>query len=123
RSYHDDVLVRLEALRKTGGSAYKIEQYGSLTINPERFPLFAVRVGKNPSLPTVLFTGGVHGYETSGVKGALLFLEKHVHDYTDHFNFVIPPCVSPWSYETINRLNPVMENPNREFKKDGKAEE
>jgi len=40
-----------------------------------------------------------------------------------HFNFVIAPCVSPWAYETINRLNPLMENPNREFKKDGKAEE
>lgn len=120
RSYHDDVLVRLEALRKSGAD---VESYGNLTLNPEKFPLFAVRVGRSPSLPTVLITGGVHGYETSGVKGALLFLEKHAAKYSDRLNFVIAPCISPWSYETINRLDPVMENPNREFKADGKAEE
>lgn len=65
----------------------------------------------------------MHGYETSGVKGALLFLEEHVAEYTEHFNFVVAPCISPWSYETVNRLDPIMENPNREFKPEGKAEE
>ncbi len=124
RSYHDDVLVRLEALKKSAGSSLKVEQYGKLTINPEKFPLFAVRTA-TPSLskPNILITGGVHGYETSGVKGALLFLENHIAKYSEHFNFVVAPCVSPWSWETINRLDPVMENPNREFKPQGKAEE
>jgi len=119
RSYHDDVLLRLESLRKSG---FIVEQYGALTIDPDKFPLFAVRVGA-AAKKTVLITGGVHGYETSGVKGALLFLEKHASGYTSHFNFVVAPCISPWSYETVNRLDPIMENPNREFKSEGKAEE
>ncbi len=123
RSYHDDVLVRLEALKKGGRPSFTIESYGRLTINPEKFPLYAVRVGNRADAPNILITGGVHGYETSGVKGALLFLEEYVARYTPHFNFVVAPCVSPWSYETVNRLDPVMENPNREFKSDGKAEE
>lgn len=123
RSYQEDVLVRLEQLRKTKPS-FVIEQYGALTVNPDRFPLHAVQVGnRSNSKPTVLITGGVHGYETSGVKGALLFLEEHVLHYAEHFNFVVAPCLSPWSYETINRLDPIMENPNREFKSEGKAEE
>lgn len=121
RSYDTDVLQRLAALRKN--PLFKVDFYGALTLAPEKFPLFAVRVGERPGRPTVLITGGVHGYETSGVKGALLFLEQHVAQYTDHFNFVVAPCISPWSYETVNRLDPVMENPNREFRPEGRAEE
>lgn len=119
RAYRDDVLSRLEKLR----SPWVVEQYGNLTLDPERFPLYAVRLGNRKDLPTVLITGGVHGYETSGVKGALQFLEQHAASYSDFCNFVVAPCVSPWSYETINRLDPVMENPNRQFKPDSKAEE
>ncbi|MBY0371237.1 M14 family metallocarboxypeptidase [bacterium] len=121
RSYHDDVLVRLKALRLEG---FQTEQYGALTLDPEKFPVYALRVtAPSRSKPTVLITGGVHGYETSGVKGALQFLENHATDYAAHFNLVVFPCVSPWSYETVNRLDPIMENPNREFKAEGKAEE
>lgn len=124
RSYHDDVLVRIEALRIAARPGVVIEGYGSLTLDPERFPLFAIRLGdwSKPN-PTILITGGVHGYETSGVKGALSFVETLAANYFDRFRFVVAPCVSPWSYETVNRLNPIMENPNREFKPEGKAEE
>src|SRR4051812_27895566 len=97
RSYREDVLSRIEALKKSSPSI-KWEQYGRLTVNPERFPLHVARVGSRPGLKSVLITGGVHGYETSGVKGSLLFLEKHVSSYTTHFNFVVAPCISPWSY-------------------------
>lgn len=124
RSYHDDVLVRLEALRKSGRREVAVERYGNLTLDPDKYPLYALRIG-NWSRPktTILITGGVHGYETSGVKGALLFSEKTVSSYLDNFNFVVAPCISPWSYETVNRLDPVMENPNREFKDESKSEE
>jgi hypothetical protein len=121
RSYRDDLLVGLEALRDP---SFSLERYGALSLDPDRFPLYAVRVGKpQPSKPNILITGGVHGYETSGAKGALLFLKEHALAYSEHFNLVVAPCLSPWAYETINRLNPVMENPNREFKGESKAEE
>ncbi len=124
RFYAEDVLQPLQDLQRRRGSALTIEPYGALTLDPERFLLYAVRVGAcRGEKKTVLVTGGVHGYETSGVKGALLFLEKHVGGYAEWFDFVVVPCVSPWSYETVNRLNPVMENPNREFKSESKAEE
>ncbi|KAL7576384.1 hypothetical protein ACA910_018192 [Epithemia clementina (nom. ined.)] len=32
----------------------------------------------------VLITGGVHGYKTSGVQGALLFLQTKAEQYTTH---------------------------------------
>ncbi len=124
RSYRTDVLTRLDSLQQRYPDLLTIQSYGTLSFAPEKYPLYAVRVGEiRPSLPTVLVTGGVHGYETSGVKGALKFLEEKVASLSKNFNIVVAPCVSPWSYETINRLDPVMENPNREFKDEGKSEE
>jgi hypothetical protein len=73
--------------------------------------------------PTVLITGGVHGYETSGVQGAILFAKQSAPSYHDRFNFVIVPCVSPWGYEVINRWNPNAIDPNRSFYTDSPAEE
>ncbi|MDC9522948.1 peptidase, partial [Pseudoalteromonas sp. Angola-31] len=60
-------------------------------------------------------TGGVHGYETSGVMGALAFAQTAVAPYTTRFNFIIAPCISPWGFETINRWNPEAIDPNRSF--------
>jgi hypothetical protein len=60
----------------------------------------------------------VHGYETSGVQGALLFLKEKALDYSQDFNIVVAPCVSPWGYEHIQRWNADVKDPNRSFKKD-----
>ena len=59
-----------------------------------------------------LITGGIHGYETSGVLGALRFLEHHAVDFEAGFNLVVAPCVSPWGFETINRWSPLAIDPN-----------
>lgn len=67
------------------------------------------------TLPTILITGGVHGYETSGVQGAIEFLLKHAQSYLSKMNIIVAPCVSPWGYETINRWNPDAMDPNRSF--------
>lgn len=71
----------------------------------------------------MLVTGGVHGYETSGVHGALKFVETEAERYAEHFNIVVAPCVSPWGYEVINRWNPNAIDPNRSFYKDSPVEE
>jgi hypothetical protein len=65
----------------------------------------------------------VHGYETSGVQGAIRFLETEAWNYAEHFNFMVAPCVSPWGYETINRWNPYAVDPNRSFSVDSPSEE
>jgi hypothetical protein len=69
----------------------------------------------------VLVTGGVHGYETSGVHGALQFLEQRAADYP--INLLAVPCVSPWAYERIHRWNADAVDPNRSFKEGSVAGE
>ena len=120
RSYQEDVVGELEPLRES----LDVEQYGALSYDSDRYPLFAIKTRAwNSSKPTVLVTGGVHGYETSGVHGALRFLQTQVQAYSDRFNIVVAPCLSPWGYETINRWNPKAVDPNRSFYSDSPAEE
>ena len=112
RSYSKEVVAKLEALKEH----FEVEQYGALSNSPDRYPLYAVKSRNwNPDRLNILITGGVHGYETSGVQGAIRFLETRAQSYTSRFNIVAAPCVSPWGYETINRWNPGAVDPNRSF--------
>ncbi|RDZ28172.1 M14 family metallopeptidase [Lysobacter silvisoli] len=120
RSYADDVLSRIDGLRER----FDVQQYGELDYAPERFPLYAIRSrGWRDDLPTVLVTGGVHGYETSGVHGALQFVDRHAADYEGRVNLLVAPCVSPWAYERIHRWNPGALDPNRSFREGSPAPE
>lgn len=120
RSYKDEIVSKIDALRER----FDVEQYGALSYNEARFPLFCIKTRNwDSTKPVVLVTGGVHGYETSGVHGALKFVETEAERYTEHFNIVVAPCVSPWGYEVINRWNPNAIDPNRSFYKDSPAEE
>lgn len=120
RSYQDEVLNKFTQL---DGRFEKIA-YGSLPIDPIRYPLFAFKsLNWDNSKPTVLITGGVHGYETSGVQGAIQFLDTQAEQYSQQFNFIVAPCISPWGYETINRWNPSAIDPNRSFVSNSPAEE
>ena len=65
--------------------------------------------------PNILVTGGVHGYETSGVQGALLFLQTEAMKYAEKFNILVCPCVNPWGYECIQRWDFNGVDPNRSF--------
>ena len=113
RSYQEEVLDKLERIVPDG---FKKLAYGALPYDESRYPLFAVvPVEFDNSKSSALVTGGVHGYETSGVQGALQFIETRLKDYAEHFNVVVVPCVSPWGYETINRWNPMAIDPNRSF--------
>lgn len=120
RSYLDEVVVKIQELKDN----FDVEQYGALSINPKLYPLFIVK-SKNhdSSKKTILVTGGVHGYETSGVHGAISFLKKTALSYLDRFNIVCAPCISPWGYETINRWNNKAIDPNRSFVKNSSSEE
>ena len=101
RSYADDVIAKLEPLK----DAFDVVQYGALSQDPGRYPLFCVKTRNwDASKPCALITGGVHGYETrydgvlccfcslcfcnnltSGVHGALLFLQKQALVYSEVF--------------------------------------
>ncbi len=120
RSYVADVLSRIEALR----SRFNVVQYGQLNYQSNTYPLFAIKSRDwRDDLPCVLVTGGVHGYETSGVHGALRFLEEHATAYAGRVNILVAPCVSPWAYERIHRWNPQALDPNRSFRDNSPAPE
>jgi hypothetical protein len=120
RSYEMDVLRVIETL----SSRYDLVQYGRLDYRPGTYPLFAIKSrGWRDALPCVLVTGGVHGYETSGVHGALRFVDEHAATYEGRVNLLVAPCISPWAYEVIHRWNMYAIDPNRSFRDDSPAQE
>jgi hypothetical protein len=120
RRYDVDVVPRIDAL----SDRYEKIAYGALDYAGEQYALLALSDRHlEPALPTALLTGGVHGYETSGVLGALAFLETSAAEYAGKINLLAVPCVSPWAYERINRWNYDAIDPNRNFRADGPARE
>jgi hypothetical protein len=120
RSYADDVVTAINTLRER----FNVATYGELDYDGKSYPLLAIRNRDwNDDLPVLLVTGGVHGYETSGVEGALQFVREHANEYTGRANVLVAPCISPWAYERIQRWNPDAIDPNRNFREDSPAAE
>ncbi len=119
RSYQADVLPQIEALR----DRFERIAYGEIKYADDAYQLYALRSRAiDAALPNVLVTGGVHGYETSGVLGALAFLDEAAIDYAERINLLVAPCISPWAYERINRWNYDAIDPNRNFRSGGPRE-
>lgn len=120
RRYGDEVEPRVQGLAKM----LNVERYGELSYDTGNYPLYALQSPQwDAARPNILITGGVHGYETSGVMGALHFLDTAWEAYAADFNFLVLPCVSPWAFETINRWNPNALDPNRSFVSESPAPE
>src|SRR6185312_1304220 len=78
RRGYDDVVARIDAL----SDRFDKIAYGQLEYGEEAYTLYALRSRPlDATLPTTLVTGGVHGYETSGIMGALRFLEESAGAY------------------------------------------
>lgn len=124
RSFAQEVLAPLQTRLPAQAELF---QYGVLDYRGFGFgsyPLCAVRSRRwEPGRPVVLVTGGVHGYETSGVQGALRWIEQEFEAHAAAVNLLVLPCVSPWGYETINRWNPEALDPNRQFRPNSPADE
>ncbi len=120
RSYAVDVLSVIEQFR----SRFDVSEYGRLHYPSGSYPLFAISSRDwRDELPCMLVTGGVHGYETSGVHGALRFVDQHAANYAGRVNLLVAPCVSPWAYERIHRWNAEALDPNRSFREASPAQE
>ena len=124
RSYAQEVLAPLQTHLPAQAELF---QYGVLDCTRFGFgsyPLCAVRSRRwEPSRPVVFVTGGVHGYETSGVQGALRWILQEFDAHAKAVNLLVLPCVSPWGFETINRWNPEALDPNRQFRPNSPAAE
>lgn len=120
RSHAKEVVDAIERLRTHWG----VEVYGQLDYSPDSYPLLALHSSDwDDSRPVALVTGGVHGYETSGVMGALQFAREHADAYAGRLNLLVVPCVSPWGYERIQRWNAGAVDPNRSFREHSPAME
>lgn len=120
RSYADEVVHAIDAL----GNGYARVQYGTIVADSTQYPLLALRSATwDTALPCALVTGGVHGYETSGVQGALQFLQQCGADYAGRLNLLVAPCINPWGYERIQRWNDAAIDPNRAFRDHSPAPE
>lgn len=111
RSYFLEVVSKIKTFNHC-----LVSEYGVIQVLDTSYPVYFI----SPLTPdseklNVLITGGVHGYETSGVHGALEFIINHYEEYSEHFNIYVAPCISPWAYETINRWNSLAIDPNRSF--------
>ncbi|QEO58009.1 M14 family metallopeptidase [Francisella marina] len=112
RSYQEEVEKKILAL----SNDFDIDVYGELDYLVGGYKLYALKTKNwDASKPYVLVTGGVHGYETSGVQGAISFAANRAREFASNYNILILPCLSPWGYETINRWNPNAMDPNRSF--------
>jgi hypothetical protein len=124
RAYADEVLARLSAALPPQAECLNYGELDYTALGLPRYPLHAVRSRDwQAGRPTVLVTGGVHGYETSGVQGALQWLAQDFARHCGRVNLLLLPCISPWGYETINRWNPLALDPNRQFRPDSPAVE
>ena len=120
RSYFELVVPKITALK----GDFDVVQYGELDYSTAKYPLMIIKSRDwDDAKPTLLVTGGVHGYETSGVFGAIAFAKTKALAYVEQFNIIVAPCVSPWGFETINRWNPQAIDPNRSFYPDSPAPE
>lgn len=117
RSYADEVVAPLKASLPAQAELFSYGHIDYARLGQASHALYAVRSRHwNPALPSVLVTGGVHGYETSGVQGALQWLRECFDAEAGRVNLLVLPCISPWAYETINRWNPEAIDPNRQFR-------
>jgi hypothetical protein len=120
RSYAEEVLAPVRRL----GERFDLQSYGHIADGDGRHPLLVLRSRDwRADLPGVLVTGGVHGYETSGVHGALQFLDQEAGGYEGRVNLMVVPCVSPWAYERVQRWNQDAVDPNRSFRQPSPAPE
>ena len=124
RSYDTEVVKRLKAGLPAQGELFTYGLLDYARLGLPSYPLHALRSRRwDAARPTVLVTGGVHGYETSGVQGALRWTAQEFDRHAARVNLLVLPCLSPWGYETVNRWNPDALDPNRQFRADSPAAE
>ena len=113
RSYKDAVIDEILSYK----GKFDVEQYGALSQDEKRYPLFCITTKgfEDRTKPYIMVTGGTHGYEESGVHGALLFVKDYMETYSKWFNIAVVPCVCPWGYECIQRWDNKTNDPNRSY--------
>lgn len=103
-------------LQKLPANTHWLQKYADIQARDETYAGIRVTVGDlQNGKPNILITGGVHGYEPSGIEASIAFLKDDASALSAYFNFVVYPCLSPWAYEYDQRWNSQAQDPNRLF--------
>ncbi len=119
RDYVKTLVPRMKSLGERSG--FSLEKYGEVTyttnvsvmtekteisdvtdkkITQVTHNLYHLLIGDfTQQKPCYIVIGGTHGYEKSGPLAALKFAEEEAAQYTERFNLIIYPCLSPGPYE------------------------
>ena len=112
RSYEKDVIAPLEALKEH----FEVRSFGEAIYGEKKYPLFVVATKeKNPALPNIFISAGVHGSEPAGVYAALKFLKERAPALESKANMYVIPCVNPAGFESGKRQNSDGTDINRDF--------
>lgn len=110
RDYKQSVVER--ALAVTLPPSLKLSVYGTaygddlICVTPRHI---------DSSKPSLSVTGGVHGYEPSGVESCLHLIETGAQNLRDRANVFLFPCVTPAAYRIHHRWTHGAEDTNRGF--------
>ena len=67
-------------------------EIGRVFVSERSFPLMVITCDRaGDGCPWVFISAGVHGEEPAGVHAALEFLEKRIEQFSQLFNFLVPP--------------------------------
>lgn len=69
----------------------------------------------NGAKPSLIITGGVHGYEPGGIEACLRLIETGVPEIRNQANIFIYPCVTPAAYRINHRWTVGADDTNRGF--------
>lgn len=110
RDYRQDIVERVRAV--TLPPSLKLSIYGTV----EGDDLLCVTPREiDSSKPSLIITGGVHGYEPEGIEACIQLAEGHVPGLSEKINMFVYPCITPAAYRIYHRWTRGANDVNREF--------
>jgi len=82
---------------------FEIKKPVHIVYNKTKMPVYRLKLEKYKHNPFILVASGMHGEEVGAVY-ALMESLKVLKKYSHRFNFIIYPCLSPYSYITGSRF-------------------
>lgn len=110
RDYRQDIVERVRAITLPPSLTWRV--YGEV----EGDELICVTPAQiDSSKPSLIITGGVHGYEPEGIEACLQVVEGRAPDIVKKTNLYVYPCVTPAAFRINHRWTRGAHDVNREF--------
>lgn len=110
RDYQQDIVARVRAI--TLPPSLVVAVYGTV----EGDDLICVTPAQvDSSKPSLIVSGGVHGYEPEGIEACIRLVEGSAPEIAQKTNLFLYPCVTPAAYRIHHRWTYGANDVNREF--------